>query len=86
MKQISMSLLIILLAQVAISQNEKLPIIDMHMHATDHLWTTTRLCFPEPCEKVPNEINEISELLPKTIQMMDKHNIVLAALSWYSLD
>jgi predicted TIM-barrel fold metal-dependent hydrolase len=86
MKQISMSLLIILLAQVAHSQEEKFPIIDMHMHATDQLWTKTRICFPEPCEKPPNEIKEISELLPKTIEKMDRHNIVLAALSWYNLD
>jgi len=86
MKKISIILLIFLISKITYSQNGILPIIDMHLHAIDELWSETRICFPEPCDKSPTEIKEISELLPKTIEKMDKYNIVLGMLSGHSLD
>ena len=62
------------------------PIIDMHMHGYTTLYSTTRPCNPEPCEHIPTQIQEISEQLPKTIEMMDKHNIVLGFLSSKEFD
>jgi len=68
MKKTSIILLIFLISKITYSQNGILPIIDMHLHAIDELWSETRICFPEPCDKSPTEIKEISELLPKTIE------------------
>lgn len=58
----------------------RLPIIDMHLHALN-AYSPERICFPEPCEKVPSQIKDGSEIFPLTIAQMDKHNIVLGALS-----
>jgi len=63
------------------AQDGKLPIIDMHMHAFDTLWSETRECFPEPCERVPNQVKRADQLLPQTIKMMDKYHIVRALVS-----
>lgn len=76
----------ILLAQLLCSQKEKLPVIDMHMHAIEELCIETGPCFPKPCEKAHNEINKISELLRKTIEIMDEHHIVMSTLSSHSPD
>ncbi len=86
MKSFLITALILSTSSSLIAQTHKPPIIDMHMHATDHLWSENRLCFPEPCDKVPNLIKNIQELLPKTLEKMDQHNIVLAALSWHNWD
>ncbi|GAB5555482.1 MAG: amidohydrolase family protein [Saprospiraceae bacterium] len=86
MKNILLTFLIVGLTPFAYAQNAKLPIIDMHLHATDRLWSKTRPCFPQPCQGAPTEIKNISDLLPQTIEKMDKHNVVLAAVSWYNLE
>jgi len=66
---------------VAKAQDGKLPIIDIHMHAYDTLWSTTRECFPEPCERISNRVKSSDKILPETIRMMDKYNIVRALVS-----
>ncbi len=63
------------------AQDGELPIIDIHMHAFDSIWSTTRECFPEPCEKVPNRVKSGDQILPETIRMMDKFKIVRALVS-----
>lgn len=65
----------------SIAQDGELPIIDIHMHAFDSIWSTTRECFPEPCEKVPNRVMSGDQILPETIRMMDKFKIVRALVS-----
>ena len=85
MKNISLILLLILTLHQSYTQ-ERLPIIDMHLHAMDEIWSETRLCFPEPCNKEPTAIKDIAQLLPNTIEKMDKYNIVLGVLSGDNLD
>lgn len=68
------------------SQQSKQPIIDMHMHAFDTLWSNMRECFPEPCEKIPNRVKSADQILPETIKMMDKYNIVHALVSDGDID
>ena len=63
------------------AQDGRLPIIDVHMHAYDSIWGPTRECFPEPCEKVPNRVKVGDQILPETIKIMDKYNIVRALVS-----
>lgn len=64
----------------------KFPIIDMHLHSYGDIWSDTRMCFPEPCEKVPTKAKEVGQLLSMTLDQFDKHNIVLGVLSGYNYD
>lgn len=63
------------------------PIIDMHQHARTDLWTDDRgkpmprMCFPEPCEKIPAMVKEEGDVLKMSLEMMKKHNIVKAVVS-----
>lgn len=77
---------LLLFAHLFYSQNSRLPIIDMHMHAYDTIWGPNRECFPKPCEEVPNRIKDTSQILPETIKMMDKYNIVRALVSDADID
>lgn len=81
----SITLFAFLLSKILFAQDGKLPIIDMHMHTSKTVYSKVRPCLPEPCDKPPTAIKEISELLPKTIEMMDKYNIVLGFVSSHSL-
>ena len=74
-------ILLFFISSNVFSQQSKQPIIDMHMHAFDTLWSSTRECFPEPCEKIPNRVKSADQILPETIKMMDKYNIVHALVS-----
>jgi len=76
-----LTILILLPAHTLIAQISSPPIIDMHMHAFDSIWSKTRECFPEPCEKVTNLVESADDILPETIKMMDKYNIVRALVS-----
>ncbi len=58
----------------------------MHLHINNTIYSKVRPCYPEPCDKSQTVIKEISELLPKTIEMMDKHNVVLGFVSSRSLN
>jgi len=51
------------------------------MHAQTEIWTKERLCFPEPCEHKASWITEANQLRPAATEMMDKYNVVLAAIS-----
>lgn len=82
MKKLNIMILLIAISGSCWSQ-DSLPIIDMHLHALNQAFSAERLCFPEPCEKVPSQVKDGSEILPKTIEQMNKHNIVLGALSGY---
>lgn len=68
------------------SQDGKLPIIDMHQHA----WKIVRIgndqilprpCMPEPCDKIPAVASTDEDILKRTLQAMEKFNIVKAVLS-----
>ena len=80
MKKLKIIALIMAISGCVLAQNNH-PIIDMHLHALGGNMVPNRMCFPEPCEKVPSEVKNSSELLSATINQMDEHHIVLGALS-----
>ena len=68
------------------SAQKQFPIIDMHLHSYGEIWSKERMCFPEPCEKVPTQASNADQLLSMTIEQMDKHNIVLGVLSGHNYE
>ena len=65
---------------------ERLPIIDMHMHASDVTFTDDgkplpRPCRPEPCTREPAVYGSDEEVLQGTLAAMEKYNIVKGFLS-----
>ncbi|MEX2369618.1 MAG: amidohydrolase family protein [Bacteroidales bacterium] len=90
--QIFISLLI-LISMNAFSQGtpenrERLPIIDMHMHTGlphEVPEGIPALCRPEPCKGDGHAITDPSELFEKSLEQMDRYNIVLGFLSGVNL-
>ena len=64
---------------------QRLPVIDMHLHADlppyDVPPGTPALCRPEPCEGTGRATASHEETLEKSLQVMDRYNIVKAFLS-----
>lgn len=91
---IAILLTLFLLAGSTIAQTGKtnlLPIIDMHVHCLNKIWLDNgapmpRLCFPEPCYHTPAMVKKDEDLLPLTIEAMDKYNIVKGVISWYGVE
>lgn len=85
MKNLIITCALVILSSCAFGQS-KLPIIDMHLHSNGAIWSKVRMCFPEPCEKVPTEAKEVEQLLSMTLDQFDKHNIVLGVLSGFDYE
>lgn len=65
-------------------EDQQQPIIDMHMHTgLPHMMPagTPSLCRPEPCEGDVPAIADPAKLLEKTLEIMDRNNIVKGFLS-----
>ena len=86
MKKLALSLFAFPCFISVLAQSGNLPIIDMHLHAPEVVWSDTMICTPEPCTGPKNRINEISELLPLTVDEMRKNNVVLGIVSDGNLD
>lgn len=77
---------------LSFSQNGKLPIIDVHIHSTtkadrnEKSEIPPRLCFPEPCEKIPARAKNDDDILKFTLDTMKKYNIVKGVISWYGIE
>ncbi len=85
--KIIISFTALLWGTVLIAQEDKLPIIDMHMHSSTEIWSEVSPCFPlDDCEGIKTTVTDPKELLDSTVAQMDKHNIVLAVLSGNDLD
>jgi len=67
------------------AQQAKLPIIDIHLHAQDAIWSSTMVCSPQPCTGPETKIKRISELLPMTVSEMKNNNVVLGVVTWDNL-
>jgi len=67
------------------AQQAKLPIIDIHLHAQDAVWSKTMVCSPQPCTGPETKIRKISELLPMTVSEMKNNNVVLGIVTWDNL-
>ena len=67
------------------NSQDKLPIIDMHLHADlppyDVKGGTPALCRPEPCVGTGHAAGNNDETLKQTLEIMDRYNIVKAHLS-----
>ncbi len=85
-------LLTFLIPAFILAQDGKLPIIDMHIHSINSLWKNEqgyiqpRLCFPEPCEKIPAKVKNDEDILNFTLEAMQKFHIVQGVISWYGLE
>lgn len=70
---------------VSLFGQERPPIIDMHLHADLPPYEipsgTPSLCRPEPCEGTGHATANHDETLKKTLEIMDRYNIVKAHLS-----
>jgi uncharacterized protein len=69
---------------------DRAPIIDMHMHASNvqvgpdgNPVPVPLRCYPGPCEAGPAAATTEEEVLRMTLAAMDRHNIVLGFLSGY---
>lgn len=57
------------------------PIIDMHLHAQDEIYSDRQFCFPQPCEGLPTVAKSVDDLRPMTLAAMKRANIVLGVIS-----
>ena len=82
---ISLFLLNFLMIQ---AQQEKLPIIDMHLHGLNQYSSLleTMPCIPEPCTGLKTEIQSLSELIPQTVEEMKKNQVVLGIVTTPDLE
>jgi hypothetical protein len=80
MKQIFLIILGILYWFRLSAQKTGLPVIDMHLLAQEEIWMNTLYCFPQPCEGPANQVKKPLKLLPRTVEEMNKYNIVLGVL------
>lgn len=93
MKNLPAVLIVLFMSSNACSQGiadvqEKPPIIDMHMHTglPHHVPAgTPALCRPEPCSGDGGATVDSAQLMEKTLQAMDRYNIVMAFLSGTNL-
>jgi uncharacterized protein len=73
------------LSHAALSAQERPPVIDMHIHAhhtpLDLPAGAPPPCFPRPCQPEGAATATPEESLRKTLEAMDRHNIVLGFLS-----
>jgi uncharacterized protein len=93
MKNLSTIFFVILLSMNGYSQDdpevrERQPIIDMHMHTGlphEIPAGTPALCRPEPCQGDGHATVDPAELLEKTLEIMNRYNIVKGFLSGVDL-
>lgn len=81
----SMSLLLSLFLFTPLLAQQKQPIIDMHLHADLPPFKVPEgmpaICRPEPCEGEGKATANHEETMRKTLEIMDRYNIVKAHLS-----
>ena len=87
MKTLKVLLLLLFLGQLSapLVAQQRQPIIDMHLHADlppyDVQAGAPSLCRPEPCKGEGHATANHDETLLKTLEIMDRYNIVKAHLS-----
>jgi predicted TIM-barrel fold metal-dependent hydrolase len=80
----TIALVIAYTAQSAGAAPSRPPIIDMHMHAHEPAFVpggAPALCRPAPCRGEGRATTSSRESLKKTLEMMNRHNIVKAVVS-----
>ncbi|WP_242203015.1 amidohydrolase family protein [Aestuariivivens insulae] len=87
MKALVIFSLYLLMGQLSLPSfsQERPPIIDMHLHADlpphEYHGGEPSLCRPDPCEGVGHATANHEETLKRTLEIMDRYNIVKAHLS-----
>ena len=71
----------LLLASPIQAQDNRQPVIDMHLHAFTSISRDQRPCFPQPCESLPSKVTDPEQLRPAALAEMEKYNVVLAVVS-----
>ena len=71
----------LLLTSTIQAQDERQPVIDMHLHSFNQIFADTRFCFPQPCESRPSRVSDGELLLPEALAVMDEYNVVLGVVS-----
>lgn len=84
-------LLFLFLVQLSISMfsQNRPPIIDMHMHTGFFIPFQEGApppCIPQPCEGTGHAVMESDKLLKKTLEYMDRYNVVIGLLSGEDLN
>ena len=86
-KSLHCALLLAAAIPASAGSQERLPIIDMHMHAYNEMrrdengQPLSRPCMPRPCQGAPAVAQSDEDLLRLTLEAMDQYNIVLGFLS-----
>jgi uncharacterized protein len=88
MKKLKNILFFLFLGQfsVPLFGQQRPPIIDMHMHIGAPLDLPAGApapCLPQPCERKGKATANSAENLKKTLEMMDRYNIILGFLSHF---
>jgi hypothetical protein len=88
MRRLVILLHLILVQQISISQDGKLPIIDMHQHALGKMYRSesgeplSRICHPSPyCKRIPAKVQKDEDVLKFTLEAIEKFHIVKAVIS-----
>jgi uncharacterized protein len=80
----------VLLTAAALPAQERPPVIDMHMHADLPPYEVPEgvpaLCRPEPCQGTGSATSDDAQMLEKTLEVMDRYNIVKAFVSGRNLE
>lgn len=66
--------------------SHRLPMIDVHLHAQESIWSKTLVQHPDLDSGPRTQIKDIAELLPRTVEEMKKYNIILGVLFEENLD
>src|SRR5688500_3657957 len=82
---VSVLVVFAVLSHAALTAKQRAPVIDMHMHA-HHIPLNLPAgapppCLPRPCQPEGAATATREESLRKTVEAMDRHNIVLGFLS-----
>ena len=81
MKRLHLFLFITILTTIPLlaktTNSKRSPIIDMHLHAQKVIWMKNLPRYPEVTGGPKTKIQDISELLPRTVEEMKKYNTYL---------
>jgi predicted TIM-barrel fold metal-dependent hydrolase len=79
--QITALLWVLAVTSLPDAQAERLPVIDMHLHAYSEIFADKRFCFPQPCEGKASKVTDPANLQSASMEELEKHDVVAAVVS-----